>query len=362
MVVGGDGMGRLPDGRVVFVQEALPGELVEVRLIQNKKDFARGLIHQIIEPSPFRQIPPCRYHGICGGCGLQQTVDQNQRDLKQALIRDELKRALPQEAPAILPMLFSDETFGYRHRVQLHQHEGKLGYHMRSSNHICEIDECLVASSAINQKIKQLGKDPNGRPASTRFEILDSGKNKSIMRDSEEVEDFVFSQVNPFANELLRSTLVRWTRENPSDHYIELFAGNGNLSFPLLKTHSSASLWAAEMNEISCRSAQDQIAALGLIGRAYFFQMPVERFLENRILPSSSHLVLDPPRAGLTTFARARIAESELERIFYVSCALPTFLRDAQLFCRGMRLKRVQPFDFFPQTPHVELLAEFERN
>ena len=80
MVQGGDGMARLPDGRVCFVQGALPGELCEVELTFQKKDFTRGRVVRVVEPSPDRAVPKCPLYGKCGGCSLQHLDSRTQAE------------------------------------------------------------------------------------------------------------------------------------------------------------------------------------------------------------------------------------------------------------------------------------------
>ena len=93
LVAGGDGITRLDDGRVVFVPEVLPGERVEISLAEQKKDFGRGEVLSIVEPSKFRRVPPCPHvEQGCGGCDWQHATSNYQRELKLQVLVEQLER------------------------------------------------------------------------------------------------------------------------------------------------------------------------------------------------------------------------------------------------------------------------------
>ncbi len=91
-IYGGECMGRLPDGRAVFVPYTLPGEQVRVHLVEQHRGFARARLVEVVRPSPDRITPRCIHYGVCGGCHFQHTTYANQLKLKQAVVRDQLER------------------------------------------------------------------------------------------------------------------------------------------------------------------------------------------------------------------------------------------------------------------------------
>ena len=129
LTYGGDAMGRLDDGRAVFVPFGLPGERVQVRLIEEKKNFARGQIVDILESSKERIIPKCKHFGECGGCHYQNLSYEKQIAAKTEILIDQLKRIGKIEHPPCQNMVACPNPWNYRNHVQFHLTEhGKFGY------------------------------------------------------------------------------------------------------------------------------------------------------------------------------------------------------------------------------------------
>ena len=136
---GGDTIGRLPDGRAVFVPFALPGEKVKIRIVTNKKKYARGVLVEILEPSPHRIQPNCQHFTICGGCHYQHVAYEQQLDIKHRILRDQLERIGRIENPVIEPVTPSPNKFNYRNHIQFKMSKGnKLGFFRADKNGILE--------------------------------------------------------------------------------------------------------------------------------------------------------------------------------------------------------------------------------
>ena len=104
---GGDAIGRLEDGRAVFVPFGLPGERVRIRLTEEKRGFARGELVEILESSPHRIIPRCKHFGVCGGCHYQNLPYEEQLKAKREILRDQLTRIGRIENPPVQDMVAS---------------------------------------------------------------------------------------------------------------------------------------------------------------------------------------------------------------------------------------------------------------
>ncbi|HEY0840968.1 MAG TPA: TRAM domain-containing protein, partial [Vulgatibacter sp.] len=149
---GGDGVGTLPDGKRVFVPLAAPGDLVEVRLLEERERHGRGEITRLFEAGPGRREPDCPHFGACGGCQLQHLDDSAQRAAKEEAFYDALARlgACPRDgvesALAIVP---SPAAFGYRIRCKLGVRGRQAGFLRRQSNSLEALAECRLLVPAL---------------------------------------------------------------------------------------------------------------------------------------------------------------------------------------------------------------------
>src|SRR5215211_1890808 len=157
LTYGGDAMGRLKDGRAVFVPFGLSGERVRVRLTEEKRNFARGEIVEILEASPQRIVPRCKHFGFCGGCHYQHLSYEEQLNAKTEILRDQLTRIGKIENPPVRDIVASASPWNYRNHVQFHlTQEGKLGYVMAQAPRVFAISECHLPEGSINSIWPQL--------------------------------------------------------------------------------------------------------------------------------------------------------------------------------------------------------------
>ena len=151
LVFGGDGLGRLPDGRAVFVPFVLPGETVQIKITEDKKRFVRGQAVEILEESPDRILPRCIHFGECGGCQYQNLTYENQLKVKEAILLDQFQRIGKIENPPIKPIVPSPSPWNYRNYVQFHVgQKGELGYVHADGEHMLIIGECHLPQPQIN--------------------------------------------------------------------------------------------------------------------------------------------------------------------------------------------------------------------
>ncbi|HMB25745.1 MAG TPA: TRAM domain-containing protein, partial [Anaerolineales bacterium] len=143
LTYGGDAMGRLPDGRAVFVPFGLPGERVRIRLVEEKRGFARGELLEVLESSPHRIDPRCVHFGVCGGCHYQNLPYEEQLLAKAEILRDQLTRIGRIENPPVQKAVASPSPWNYRNHVQFHLTEdGRLGYVRADAPGVFAIREC----------------------------------------------------------------------------------------------------------------------------------------------------------------------------------------------------------------------------
>ena len=145
MAAGGDAIARIADGRVAFVRGALPGELVEIEIVQSKKDFVRAEVVDVIEPSTHRVVPPCPAHAAgCGGCTWQHVDDGAQLEMKSAVVTEALTRTGRLVDP-LVEIGSSVPAWSYRTTLRLAAGRHRLGLRGRSSHDIVELDGCPVS-------------------------------------------------------------------------------------------------------------------------------------------------------------------------------------------------------------------------
>jgi 23S rRNA (uracil1939-C5)-methyltransferase len=158
---GGEALGRLPDGRAVFVPFALPGERVRIRLVEEKRGHARADLVEVLAPAAARIPPRCLHFGLCGGCHYQHLPYPAQLEAKAAILRDQLERIGKISNPPVRPMVASPQAWNYRNHVQFHlTRQGELGYHKMRSDEVFAIRECHLPEAAINETWPQLSFEP----------------------------------------------------------------------------------------------------------------------------------------------------------------------------------------------------------
>ena len=114
----GKALAHLDDGTVVFVDFAVPGDVVDIRVLKKKKNYMEGRIERMIKPSPQRLEPFCEHFGVCGGCRWQPLPYPMQLEAKQQQVYDQLVRIGHLQIPEIMPIIGSDKTEYYRNKLE----------------------------------------------------------------------------------------------------------------------------------------------------------------------------------------------------------------------------------------------------
>ena len=158
---GGEGVARL-EGKAVFVAGTLPGERVLLRVVDDRKRWARAELLEVLEPSPDRVEPPCPYVPACGGCDLQHATPAAQRRLKTQVVREQLMRLGKVADPRVEPCRAVGPATGYRTHAQFHAApDGRLGFHRSGTHEVVPIDRCLVLAEAA-QEVRDAVGDASG--------------------------------------------------------------------------------------------------------------------------------------------------------------------------------------------------------
>ena len=400
LTYGGDAMGRLEDGRAVFVPFGLPGERVRSRLTEEKRGFARGELMEILDASPQRIIPRCKHFGVCGGCHYQNLPYEEQLKAKKEILRDQLTRIGRIENPPVQEIIASPNPWNYRNHVQFHlTEEGKLGYVGAGTSFaqgIIPITECHLPEESIDSFWPQLEFEPD-----TTIErvSLRTGKDDDLMlileSDSPETPELeieaeisvahVFEEnvvviagndhlVIPVLGRGFRVSAASFFQVNTApaekmvQHLVDCLAVSSSTT--LLDVYCGVGLFSAFLAtncgrvigiESSPSACEDFSFNLNEFDRVELYEGLAEEVIP--YLKAKPDIVLvDPPRAGLDKQVVDGILKLRPQIIAYVSCDPSTLARDSKrLMEGGYKLKQITPFDLFPQTYHIESISIFER-
>jgi len=399
LTYGGEAMGRLPDGRAVFVPFGLPGETVRLHLVQDKQSFARGELLEVLTASAERIDPKCKHFGRCGGCHYQNLPYEKQLQAKIEILRDQLQRIGKIENPPVKEMVASPLEWNYRNHVQFHlTAEGKIGFVNSKGNSTLPIEECHLPETGINSFWPQLQFESNKdiERVSLRMgqdeELLVVLESESPETPELEVEadvsivhlfdehpivivgqDYLtiqilekvfhvsavsFFQVNTKMAEKMIEHLLAKIPVSLSTTLLDVYCGVG--LFSKFFASKCKLVIGIESSESACADFEIN---LDEFDNVELYEGTAEEILPGLIgrLDSSTCVIVDPPRAGIERQTLDALINIKPQVIAYVSCDPSTLARDAaRLIHGGYRLVEVTPFDLFPQTYHIESISIFE--
>ncbi|HEV8095259.1 MAG TPA: 23S rRNA (uracil(1939)-C(5))-methyltransferase RlmD [Burkholderiales bacterium] len=414
----GRGVARNAQGKVVFVEGALPGETVEALPLLGKRSFDVARAVEILRESPARREPRCPYFGVCGGCATQHIDARTQVAAKQRWLEDCLARIGKVEVGSLLPPLYGEE-WGYRRRARLSvRHiasKGALvGFRERRSTYVADMQSCdvlpppvsaliprlreLIAQLSIRERVPQIevavgdeatvlvfrhllpltdedearlrqfaestgvhvwlqpqGPDSVAPLQPAKRDVLSYRLPAYGVRIAFEPTDF--TQVNDSINRALVSRVMRLLDPRPGERIADLFCGLGNFSLPIARL--GAQVIGFEASALLVERARANAAANGLV--AQFEAVDLFRSRIDAFGPFHK-VLLDPPREGAIEVVK-RIGATWPRRIVYVSCDPATLARDAAVLVhtKGFTLEAAGVVNMFPHTAHVESVAVFER-
>jgi 23S rRNA (uracil1939-C5)-methyltransferase len=392
LAAGGDGVGKLPDGKTVFVPRTAPGDLVELDGLREHKRFARGRLGRILEASADRVEPRCPHYvqDDCGGCQTQHLDYDAQLVSRRSFVGDALRRLGKREVadPPIVP---AAKTYDYRTKLTLHVSEsGCIGLHRYGRpDQLFDLQWCHITvpdlmelwqamrdlrpflPSNLHQIVLRLdrrggrhivlrvgagevwqGFEPLRRELDSRGIVVtiwyqpEGGAARAVAGATEAFPATVFEQVNPEMGDQVRSFALEQLGDVAGLRVWDLYAGIGETSVRLLD--AGATVESVELD----RRAVGEAEARGPVARRHTGR--VEELLWELRKPDL--VIANPPRIGMHEQVTAELSRLAPARLVYISCDPATLARDLQRLER-FRLTVVQAFDLFPQTTHVETVA-----
>lgn len=420
MAHGGDGIGYLEDGRIVFVPTTLPGEVVDIELVELKKSYAKGRVVEVVEASPHRVDSDCAYFPECGGCQFWHTTYEHEVELKTEAAWQTIQRISKLDLPEAR-VVEAPEDRRYRSRVTFHRApagEGqgwKIGFYRANSSELLDINDCLITDRLLNEVRRAL--EPALRDVGDCDFILETADDESVvvtlmpernfrtkmppslkeflktldqnptvrgLRVVGEDEDVVFGDITVDGEEVLAHPPVD-AAHVPSANFrqsfremngqlvdevsgiierlgassvIELFCGNGNFSFAL--PDSVERFVGLEANPAAIESAKGLATLAGLDGYSFRVADLSEGFVEplDEMVDDFDLVLLDPPRAGAAEVCDELAQYQHLDAIVYVSCDPACLGRDLKTLTNGgWEVESLTMFDMFPRTSHIETVA-----
>lgn len=415
----GRGVAHTAEGKVVFVEGALPGERAAVRIFQQKSRFALARTISLEKESPERRAPRCPHFNVCGGCVLQHAEAGAQMHAKRDWLEQNLARIAKVTPERWLPTLMGEE-WGYRRRARLSARyvPGKggalVGFRERRSTYVADMRECAVLPAALSALIVPLRRLVGSLSIRERVPQIEVavGDNAAALvfrhllplseADLEQMRGFArqhavhvwlqpagpdsahpfepaesqlwyelpafgvrlnfrptdFTQVNHELNRALVGRALELLDPQPGERIADLFCGLGNFSLPIARR--GAQVIGFEGSRELVERARANAAANGLVAQFEtrdLFKQDIAGF------GAFAKLLLDPPRQGAIEVVKSLPEQGGPWRIAYVSCDPATLARDAGVLVhtRGYRMAAAGVANMFPHTAHVESIALFER-
>ncbi len=378
IVPGGAGLAHA-QGRTLFVTLAAPGDRLRVRVERVTGAVAFASIVELLEGGPARVEPPCPYFGRCGGCDFQQLTYEAQLAAKVEIIRDCLRRIARIAPPADIHITPSPAIWHYRARARW-QHDAagrRLGYYELASHRVCDVSACPVVLPEVEATLERLRATLKAGtlPQAAEFQAVagDAGvaltpplededaraRLRTIAGERYSFDADCFFQIN---HALLPQLVTAGLGDARGDAALDLYCGVGLFTLPLARRF--ARVTGVEAHARAARFARRNLAAAQLTN-AHIETTPTGPWLARNARRFAAHIdlvLLDPPRTGADAETIKGLLTLRPQKISYVSCDPATLARDLRaLTAGGYALDSLAAFDMFPQTHHVETVAQLTR-
>lgn len=378
------------DDKVVFVPKTIVDDIVDIKIMSEKKKYSIAKVNEIINPSKLRIPFKCPYFDICGGCSLQNVEYRIELEYKLQKINNLLKKnKIDYQVKDIIK---SAKRYNYRNKVSLKIEDNIIGYYEKDTHNIVEINKCFLLNDAINDVIDDLPRLSiiNGSViirSNLKGELLliiytdklnkDGIKylvNKHrisgiVLNDKcifgsdflvDKIDDYKFKisynsffQVNPYICKELFKIVKDYTKD--ANNLIDLYSGVGTLS--IVAKENASSVLGVEIIDNAAINAKTN-AMLNGVSNISFIASDTNKIIS--YLEGKDFVIVDPPRSGLTSKVIEGIKKYQVKNILYVSCDPNTLMRDLNLLLTDYKIIEFKLLDMFPNTYHVESVCVLE--
>ena len=373
------------NGKVTFIDNALPNEVVDIRVFEEKKNFNRGKVISYIEKNKDRIINKCPYFDMCGGCSFGCVNYEKAVCYKKDIFIDIFKRYANMDInPSVM---YSDKIYEYRNKISMKVNSGKLSLVEEDSNNLVDIDRCLLVNDKINNVIKILSDtNLNGlneviiRGTDSIMVILngeyDYDSIVNLIKDK--VDSIIYNGKCVYGNEYIIINVDKYKYSvypesffqvntdmivklydrvkeyaGKGDSLLDLYCGAGTIGIYLSDNFNKVR--GVEINKDAIRGANLNKEINGTNNISF------ELGNANSIKIDEDVVVVDPPRSGLDDKTRNIIINSNIKKLVYVSCNPITLARDINILKEKYDIIDITLFDNFPNTIHMESVCVLER-
>lgn len=371
--------------KITFVENALPNEIVNIKLTKESKKYNEAIVKDYITTSEKRITSPCPYFEICGGCDLLNLSYEDACSYKKEKLENILLKYA--NIKNDIEIIKSTNNFNYRNKITLKVINGKYGYYIKQTHKIIEIKSCLLAESVINNFIKDISKlnikngeviirsnynnelliwikskeniNPDIKYLKSKYKIVGIIlNNKPIIGDSSFIEIinhqlFTISYDSFFqVNRDICSKLFELVNEyiNNDEVILDLYCGVGtlgiNASQNAKKTFGIEIVKNAVLNAITNANINKR-------KNIYYMLGDVSKCLP-KINEKIDTIIVDPPRAGLDKLTKETILKFHPQKIIYISCDPMTLARDLKELTQYYKIITLKGLDMFPNCHHIE--------
>lgn len=375
----GIGIGRI-DGWVVFVPFCLPGELVKARVFRNDKNCSQADLMEVLEAAPERTEPGCPLFGTCGGCQYQHLSYEAQLAWKTRQVGELLQHMAAIEFP-VEPCIASPQVWNYRSKITPHfdrpregviEGIGFLPIGRRSG--IIDVPQCPIAMAEINaalprerdsirQRAKMFKKGATLLLRATEGKV-ETNPNAVVTEHVGELSfDFLagdFFQNNPFILPAFTGHAAKEACAGGAKYLVDAYCGSGLFALTLAKHFEKVA--GVEVNESAADWARRNAETNGITNASFMAASAEAIFADIEFPAAETAVLIDPPRKGCSPEFLEQLIAFAPARVVYVSCDPATQVRDLSILKQGgFKLEKVQPFDLFPHTRHLECVMTLTR-
>ncbi len=377
----GRGIGKINE-KIIFVDKALPGEVVDIKITNEKKNYLEGKIDKLVNKSNDRIKPICPFYDKCGGCNLLHTTYDVEKKFK-------LEKGI--ELLGKIDNFYETKDLNYRNKVTLHVKNNKIGFYEEKTNNIIEIDYCYLLNDKINKVIKDLKNLTNYNinqivikcnqdkllldiDGNIDNEFIDNYNyvdtiinNKKIVKGNGYIEEVIdnkifkitreaFFQVNKEGLENINKIIKEFLINKKINHVLDLYSGTS--LWGILISDKVNEVTSIEINKEACLNAKDNIKKND-IKNIKVINGDVANCIDK--FKNIDLVIVDPPRSGLDKKTRDYLKIINSKYIIYISCDMKTLQRDLIELKDNYNVINTNLVDMFKRTYHSESICLLER-